>query len=549
MKRITSVLLSVIIVMCAFASCETAPTQTSSVDTSVVSSESISDNTSSEETSSQEETSSEEEAVNIPVIDQTIPLLNRDLSKVKRVKILPFGDSFTAIKPAAYRFYLYEMLYKNGNFFQYVGTLDCEDTRLGDYYQRHQGNGGHTVLNAIDTYKTKFKGIVDYDVMVLFFGINGYNPSTFESEYETLLNLIFEDKPDAYVYAVGAPNPETAQKTEKVVNSFSQKGFKINYVNMFQRDDVKFDKETDYIRQTVEKGHLNDSGNFKFASVIFENIKDTVTELNKLEGTNRRLPVAVSKVTLSEKKVTLTIGEEKSVTYEISPETADVQSVIWYTSDSKIATVNEYGTITATGEGEAIITAVSLDGMAQSSLTVTVSNEQFKLQRVGEKVFGDKLVDSELWEEGAKTYIEDNSMSNISFKWADQGVKLKTKEEYKVGKNFTFEISYAISAPVDQNAYVGFILGEYEIRVYNTSEKISLYFKNSEVGSYTGRQKPFEFDKMTLIVKDGVATIYVNNEKIITADTQNAPTTSKVILDYQYHGAVASFDNVNIFSE
>ncbi len=539
-KKLSLVALCLLMAVSLFASCGNTTSETSSTDIAT-SSEVASEVTSGEEVSS-EETSSEY-VVPTPEMDIAIPLLNQDLSNTKRVKILPFGDSFTAISPAAYRFYLHEMLYENGNFFQYVGTLECPDERLGGYYKRYQATGGHTVLNAQEVYKTKIKEIVDYDVMLVLLGANGYNPSIFDSEYETLLNLIFEDNPIAVVFAVGWATPETAQKTENMVNAFKKKGFDITYVNVFHRDDIVFDSVEDYITHTAERGHLNDSGNLKFATVLFENIKDKITELNKIEEETKRLPAAVEKITLSKLGATVKIGESTSVTYEIFPASADVKSVKWHTTNPDIAIVNEYGEITGVSKGEATITAVSLDGMAKTSMIVTVSDETFKTETVGTKVFEETFNNADNWT-NADTYFSAKANA-LSLEWSHANLTFTSKNSVQVGEDFTLQFGYASGKTTADNLYTGISFGDYEVRVYNGSKKVSLVYKGEETFSEMGRCRHYEYCTYTLTVKNGTATVYRDNQVMLTANAGGS-VSSNLTINYQQKSAVAEIDNIII---
>jgi uncharacterized protein YjdB len=63
-------------------------------------------------------------------------------------------------------------------------------------------------------------------------------------------------------------------------------------------------------------------------------------------------------VTMSEKEITLYVGEEMRLTVAVTPEDAMDKEVEWKTSDGKIASV-ENGTVKGIAAGEATITATS----------------------------------------------------------------------------------------------------------------------------------------------------------------------------------------------
>jgi len=73
--------------------------------------------------------------------------------------------------------------------------------------------------------------------------------------------------------------------------------------------------------------------------------------------------VAPTKITLDVTKATLARG--KKLTLEVTewtPSDADPQTVVWKTSNKKIATVNSAGVVTAKKKGKATITAVTWNG-------------------------------------------------------------------------------------------------------------------------------------------------------------------------------------------
>ncbi len=545
MKKIFAILISLSLILGVFASCGDT-TGTSSVE-----------QTSSVEEISSEETSSIEEVKDTEV-EIKVPLLDKDLKTMKRVKILPLGDSFTATAPMAYRYFLYEKLYQNGNFFEFVGTKQTPDSRLSPYYTRHQGTGGHTSKDGLKVYQDSIAGgKVNYDVIILFYGINdtykfGSDMSQFETYYTQLLDTIFTDRPDAVVFAIGAPTAATADMTKQMVEAQKAKGRDITYINMFQRTDVTFEKDLDYILQTVEKGHPNTSGYIKFADVVFNEIKDKITELNKLEGKNIRLPQAVNKVTLDADSLTLDIGGEHEFVYKIEPETADVQSVLWHTSNPKVCTISTYGTIKAVGKGECDITAVSLDGKAYDVCKVKVTENKFDF--VGdfkEAVFTEQFVESTAWEEKAKDYILKPGTSNMSFGWdVKSAISLSTVESYKVNKNFEMRFKATVNANMGNTTddrYVSMTFGDWKIAVGNCAAQVVLYYKGAELGRYVGFNHSYEYMEYTLIVNNGVAYVYRNQELLFTANVATAGENSgKVTIDYNCMTGVGIVDAISI---
>ena len=97
----------------------------------------------------------------------------------------------------------------------------------------------------------------------------------------------------------------------------------------------------------------------------------------KAEPTNPTKPTVkkVTKVSLSKKSVTLLNGRSATVKVKVSPTNATNKKLKWTTSNSKIATVNQSGKITAKGRGNATIKVMALDG-SNKYATVKVTVKQ-----------------------------------------------------------------------------------------------------------------------------------------------------------------------------
>lgn len=82
-----------------------------------------------------------------------------------------------------------------------------------------------------------------------------------------------------------------------------------------------------------------------------------------------------SKVALNRTSATLIKGKKLKLKATVTPSKANVKSVIWKTSNKKIATVSKYGVVTAKKAGTVKITAVAKDGSGkQRTCTIKVIN-------------------------------------------------------------------------------------------------------------------------------------------------------------------------------
>lgn len=89
----------------------------------------------------------------------------------------------------------------------------------------------------------------------------------------------------------------------------------------------------------------------------------------------------VSELILNKTSADMIVGDKTKIDYTIKPSTVSNKKVNWTTSDSKIATVDSNGNITAVGEGIVTITATA-DGndKISSKVQVTVTNPKITIQ-------------------------------------------------------------------------------------------------------------------------------------------------------------------------
>ncbi|MDR3318837.1 MAG: Ig-like domain-containing protein [Clostridiales bacterium] len=82
----------------------------------------------------------------------------------------------------------------------------------------------------------------------------------------------------------------------------------------------------------------------------------------------------VETVTLNKNELALEVGQNETLTAEVLPADADDSDVLWSSSDTTVATVDQTGKVTAIAVGTATVTAEANDGGgAQDECAVTVS--------------------------------------------------------------------------------------------------------------------------------------------------------------------------------
>lgn len=85
--------------------------------------------------------------------------------------------------------------------------------------------------------------------------------------------------------------------------------------------------------------------------------------------------IAVSEVQLNKKELTLTEGGTEKLVVTVKPDDATDKSVVWESSNTAVATVDQEGLVTAVGEGKATITVKTNDGGFSASCEVTVKKK------------------------------------------------------------------------------------------------------------------------------------------------------------------------------
>ena len=92
-------------------------------------------------------------------------------------------------------------------------------------------------------------------------------------------------------------------------------------------------------------------------------------------------PINVEAVSFDFEEITLSIGESREVTANITPDNAENKEIKWSSGDSSVATVDQEGMIAAVGGGTTVITAEASNGVSSSfNLIVDASKRLMSLR-------------------------------------------------------------------------------------------------------------------------------------------------------------------------
>ena len=112
----------------------------------------------------------------------------------------------------------------------------------------------------------------------------------------------------------------------------------------------------------------------KSIEIKLRSTEPTEPEKPQPDNTN----VAVTGVTVAPVSQKVKVGKSTTFIATVSPENATNKKVKWSSSDESIATVDEDGVVTGVKEGEATITATTLDGNKTGNATIIVEKEEQK---------------------------------------------------------------------------------------------------------------------------------------------------------------------------
>lgn len=125
----------------------------------------------------------------------------------------------------------------------------------------------------------------------------------------------------------------------------------------------------------MEAYSVEDKGRGVSFNVYCYNVQPDIV-IDYSDGSSRLADGTVASIKLNYTKYSLEVGQSKTFTATTSPESA-AKSVKWYSSNSKIATVNSNGKVTAKKAGTVTITAKTSNGLkATCKVTVKAKSGQ-----------------------------------------------------------------------------------------------------------------------------------------------------------------------------
>ncbi len=139
--------------------------------------------------------------------------------------------------------------------------------------------------------------------------------------------------------------------------------------------------------------------------------------------------IEVESVTISQSEAELIVGDTLALTASVLPEDATDKTIIWSTSDDKVATVSG-GTVTAVSDGTAVITASSANEKT-AECTVTVKKQKEKeVESVAFETMAKEMTVGEEFTLNATVLPEDAEDKTLT--WSSSKENVATVDEGKV---------------------------------------------------------------------------------------------------------------------
>lgn len=160
----------------------------------------------------------------------------------------------------------------------------------------------------------------------------------------------------------------------QVTTSLSAGSYQLTYTLL--PDDEGVNKDVTWTSSAPDIATVGENGLVTFlkpgkATIIVKTV-DTGVDGNLIDTCEFYINNPVTDVTLDYTSITLKLKEKFRLTAKVMPDDASNKKILWFSSDTNVATVNEDGMVTAVGPGSATILAKSEDSGATSMCNVTV---------------------------------------------------------------------------------------------------------------------------------------------------------------------------------
>lgn len=485
----------------------------------------------------------------------------------KTVKIFCMGDSLTEGdgNPSAYRYPLFERLFKAGADFRFVGPSSSrDDVRLPALYNHHGGNCGYIIGTDSDEGGGSLrknlrnpeysKYLKDVDIILLWIGANdSYQSIDMEhigDRYTDLLHVIWGFAPNATVYGAEMINAFAKDDAldkwirETAPAKFSAEGHKFIPVKL---DPVGRKLKEEYGDHYDGDGHPTEEGNCKIADSWFEAIIGEITEINKNGVDDGTEPlIRAERIELCANKDKIALGESLTFSAKVYPENASVKTVLFKSSDTGIASVDRYGRLFPKRCGEVTVIAETLDGAHRAEKKITVSGISDMTLGMT-KIYVSDLTSDKNWS-GATDRIE-KKYNKFQVRYLGEPQEIRA-EKFTINSErvlLKFTHRTANHGGRSRDNYSSVKLGELELRICALASVVELYESGKLIGEYSGVPIAAICDEFSLKVENGKASVYRNGELLFESELAQRLVSGGLKLYWQEFYAKSEIKNVEVY--
>lgn len=266
---------------------------------------------------------------------------------------------------------------------------------------------------------------------------------------QAVVSVVSEDGIKIASCTVSVREPVTSIKMDvnTVTTSLATGTYQLTYTILPAGDGVN--RDVTWTSSAPDIATVGENGLVKFhkpgkATIIVKTV-DTGYSGNLIDTCEFYINNPVTAVDLDYTSITLKLNEQFRLTTKITPDDATNKKILWSSSDTNIATVNDEGMVTAVGSGSATILAKSEDSGATSMCNVTVYQPVTSIVISNETMSVRK--GTEFWLNA--TALPENAM-NKEISWTSNDTSIATVD--KNGKVTTLEAGNCVITATSQDS-------------------------------------------------------------------------------------------------
>ena len=191
------------------------------------------------------------------------------------------------------------------------------------------------------------------------------------------------------------------------------------------------DKSVTYLSSDPDVASVDENGIVTALKGGTAHILVTTNESSLTQSCTIVVQEFVESVTITGAEELLNVGEDMALGVTVLTETASNKDVIWSSSDTRYATVDQYGHVTGVAEGKVVITAVAADGSGVSdSVVIRVINPVTKIELSDSKI---TIYVGDTYNVTAKVFPDNASIQDLEWTSNDPTICLAYQDGDIVG--------------------------------------------------------------------------------------------------------------------